>query len=84
MARDKDKAKSVAHLSDAITRFDALHMAMWAAAARRRCGELLGGAEGQNLLEAGTVFMVSMGVKNPARVTDMLAPGFALAAAGAL
>jgi serine/threonine protein kinase len=58
----------------AATEFSALDMALYAAAARRRQGELLGAREGHLLCEASDAWMRQHGVENPARMTRMLAP----------
>jgi hypothetical protein len=52
-------------------------MALYAAAARRQRGMLLGGANGQSLVKAADGFMTSQDIRNPARIAAMLAPGFA-------
>jgi hypothetical protein len=61
---------------DAARRFDAVDMALYAAAARRRWGELLGGDQGRALVAAANRWMRDGGVLDPDRLTAMLAPGF--------
>jgi hypothetical protein len=48
----------------------------FAAAARRRLGELLGGDEGRDHLEATDAFFMDELVRSPERLTGLLAPGF--------
>lgn len=69
--------EAVQSLESVIREFDAAEMALFAAAARRRLGELIGGDQGQSLIAAGTAFMTGQGVQAPDRMTDLLAPGFA-------
>jgi serine/threonine protein kinase len=52
-----------------------LDMALYAAAARRQRGLLLGGNEGRELVEAADAWMAGEDIKNPERMADMLAPG---------
>jgi eukaryotic-like serine/threonine-protein kinase len=54
---------------------EGLDMALYAAAARRRRGQLLGGDEGAVLIAEADAWMAGQDVKNPARMADMLAPG---------
>jgi hypothetical protein len=70
-------------LDEASARLDAVDMALLAAVARRRRGELLGGDEGRQLVDAATQWMKHRGVIKPARLTAMYAPGFAHRAAEA-
>ena len=60
----------------AAAKFDNEQMALFAAAARRRRGELIGGDEGRALIEAADALLVSEGVKRPEKFLAMMAPGF--------
>ena len=62
--------------AEAAAGFDAAGMALYAAAARRRRGQLVGGDEGRALVAAAEAWMLGQRIKNPARWTAMLAPGF--------
>jgi hypothetical protein len=48
---------------------------MFAAAARRRLGQLLGGTEGASLAESAEAFMRARGVSNLEAMTELLCPG---------
>ncbi|KYF83865.1 hypothetical protein BE20_00040 [Sorangium cellulosum] len=71
-----DMAAALSFLERAATRFDACEMALYAAAARRRRGELIGGDEGRALVEAAELWMTGQGIKDPVRMTALFAPGF--------
>jgi hypothetical protein len=60
----------------AAEQLDAIGMRLYAAAARRRLGQLQGGAQGRGMFVQADVWMTGQGIKNPARVTAMLVPGF--------
>jgi tRNA A-37 threonylcarbamoyl transferase component Bud32 len=64
-------------LIEAAAAFDRLEMRLHAAATRRRLGQLTGGDEGKALLDQGTATMTAQMVRNPDRMTALLAPGFA-------
>ena len=68
-------AEALGYLERAEAAFDAAGMTLYAAAARRRRGELLGGA-GRELVAAADAVMAARGVVNPARFAEMYAPGF--------
>jgi hypothetical protein len=69
--------RALDRLSRAAALFDETGMQMFAAAARRRTGLLTGGADGEAEAERAEAALRGIGVKNPARMADMLAPGFA-------
>jgi hypothetical protein len=52
-------------------------MPLYAAAARRRAGELSEGEKGLQLILVADAFMARESIKSPARWAAMLAPGFA-------
>jgi hypothetical protein len=56
--------------------FAAVDMVPHAVAARRRRGQLLGGHAGQELVLTADAVLAAQGVRNPARITAMLVPGF--------
>jgi hypothetical protein len=50
-------------------------MALHLAAARRRRGELIGGDAGRALVEESNAWMTGQGIRNPDRMSALLAPG---------
>ena len=56
---------------------DSVDMRLYAAAARRRLGQLLNNDEGRSLITQADQWMASQNIRNPIRMTAMLAPGFA-------
>jgi len=70
---DRDRAAALAGEADAL--FSGVDMRLCAAAARRRRGEAIGGADGRAAVAAVDAWMATNTIKNPARVTAMLAPG---------
>ncbi len=69
--------RAVTILRDALPACDRAGLALYAAAARRRLGELVGGAEGQGLIRGADAWMANEAILDPARMTDLIAPGFA-------
>lgn len=67
--------EAAAMLCSAEAGFDAAHMSLYAAAARRRRGEILGGDQGRAMVAAADAWMLGQKVRNPARMTAMVAPG---------
>jgi predicted ATPase len=72
-AGDPESAAALAGSADQELR--SVDMNLHAAAARRRRGELLGGDEGRALVEASDAWMTGQAIKDPGRITAMLAPG---------
>jgi len=54
--------------------FERLEMALFAATARRRRGEIIGGEEGRSLVRASVACMIEQRIRNPERMAGMLAP----------
>jgi len=70
-----DRSAALAHLQKAETAFAAVDMALHTAVARRHRGKIAGGLEGAALVRAADEWMAGQGIKNPARMASMLAPG---------
>jgi hypothetical protein len=75
--RRGDARTAAALLPEAAGTLDKLTMRLYAAAARRRLGEVLGGDEGRVLVAEADAWMAGQKIQDPARMTAMLAPGFA-------
>jgi hypothetical protein len=71
-----DRTRATAELSTAVGEFEAVEMELYAAAARRRLGEMIGGAQGKALIEAADRWMQQQTIRDPARMTAVFAPGF--------
>jgi len=71
-----DVEDAAARLNSAEASFEAAGMSLYAAAAGRRRGELIGGDQGQALITIADAWMTSQQIKNPSRMTAMLAPGW--------
>ena len=61
---------------EAVELCEGVNMHLYATVARRRIGELLGGAEGDALLAETQRWMASQSIRDPGRFTDLYAPGF--------
>ncbi|WP_437945274.1 protein kinase [Sorangium sp. So ce296] len=75
-AQRGEAARALSLLEAAAAAFDGSEMALFAACARRRRGQLLGGEEGRALIEAADAWMAGQGIRNPARIAAIFAPGF--------
>ena len=67
-----DNQSTLSLLEASAQRFEAVDMALHAAAARRRHGELLGGTAGQQLIDAADSAMSREQIRNPSRMTACL------------
>ena len=63
-------------LSRAVDACESADLAMFASAARRQLGRLLGGDEGRDLVARAETSMHDQAIRNPARFAACLAPGF--------
>jgi eukaryotic-like serine/threonine-protein kinase len=70
-----DRHAALAHLASAESGFEATDTGLYAAAARFRRGELLGGPEGERLVADADAWMRKEHVANPARLRTLLTPG---------
>ena len=70
------RADAVTELGQALARFEASGMALHAAVAHRRLGQLLGGDEGKGLIARADAWMAGAGVVDADALVRMLAPGF--------
>jgi tetratricopeptide (TPR) repeat protein len=63
-------------LRQALAVLDECSMRLYAAAARIRMGQILGGDEGRKLENEGFAYMKSQNIRNPPAMLEILAPGF--------
>jgi hypothetical protein len=70
------KSEAIGRLTTAAAQFDALDMRLFAAAARRRLGELMEGGEGAALTQAADAQMNAETIRNPLRWISFMAPGY--------
>jgi len=76
LATRGDRSGSIARLEEAESAFRAAGMALYAESAKRRRGQLLGGAAGDDLVSQTDSWMASQGIRNPPPMAAMFAPGF--------
>ncbi len=74
--RRGNESRAVALLSQSIAGLEASDMALYAAAARRKLGEIIGGDQGADLIIQAEEWMSKQQIRNPAAVANLLAPGF--------
>jgi serine/threonine protein kinase len=69
-----DTSKAAELLAAAVTCLEAVDMHLYAAASRRRLGELRGGDEGRALVEQADSWMTQQGIEKPSRMAEVFAP----------
>jgi serine/threonine protein kinase len=74
-----DDRRAEEELARAVLGFEREDMALYAAAARRRWGEHIGGEKGRALIGESEAWMRDQTVRDPERLTDVIAPGFRIA-----
>ena len=70
-----EKVRAVDDLIAAAAGFDALGMALYAAASRRRRGQLLEPLDGKRFIDDADAWMISQGIQQPEKFADVLVPG---------
>lgn len=73
--QEGESSKAVNLLTEAIENFDLADIDLYAAATRRRLGEILGSERGRQLMTEADTWMEKQEIKNPVALTRMLAPG---------
>jgi hypothetical protein len=71
-----DRERAAELCAVAVAGFEAAQMRLYAAAARRRLGQLTAGAEGEALVAEADEWMRQQRIRQPAQIARMLAPGF--------
>jgi serine/threonine protein kinase/tetratricopeptide (TPR) repeat protein len=71
-----DESSTAAFLNEAVQGFDLADMRLRAMTARRRLGQAVGGDRGRELIAEVDDWMRKQEIRNPARMTRMLAPGW--------
>ncbi|MBI4509958.1 MAG: hypothetical protein HY698_10020 [Deltaproteobacteria bacterium] len=70
-----NQERAAEFFADAERGLEAVHMSLHAACARWQRGLLLGGDDGRALVDSATLWMLGEAIKNPERMTALLAPG---------
>jgi eukaryotic-like serine/threonine-protein kinase len=73
-SRRGNKSRAAELFAEAVKQLEAVDMNLYAAASRRRLGELLGGDEGQAQVELADSRMRQQGILKPAQMADVFAP----------
>jgi eukaryotic-like serine/threonine-protein kinase len=69
-----DIKRAATLFAEAVASLEAVNMNLYAAASRRRLGEILGGDEGRAQIETADSWMNQKGIQNPARMAAVFAP----------
>lgn len=72
-----DRAQARDHFERAYAELSALDMMLWAMMARRRIGELIGGADGHEAMTEADAWLEAQGVVSPERLTRLYMPELA-------
>ena len=72
-----DRSVALGFLEDAVHGYEGADMALHATIARRRLGQLLGGAAGQVLVADANSWMATQNIENAVRCAATMSPGFA-------
>jgi hypothetical protein len=75
-AASGDPPEAIRRAARAAAGFERADMALYAAAARRRWGELVGGDEGQRVVTEADAVLRAEKIENPEQMVATLAPGF--------
>ena len=75
-SRRNEPERAATLLSEAAAAFRNYKMELYAAACRRRLGEIVGDEHGRNLIAETSTWMANQRIINPDAMTRMLAPGF--------
>src|SRR5262245_31487267 len=73
--RERDDA-AVNLLEKALKDFDSADMKLYAFVTRHRLGEMIGGDRGRELVTEASDWMARQQIRNPARIMNLMAPGF--------
>jgi serine/threonine protein kinase len=68
-----DRPRAATLFAKAVTELEVIDMNLYAAAARRRLGEVLGGHEGQSHVARADSWMTQQTIQNPSRMADLFA-----------
>ncbi len=71
-----DRPRAIARFEEAESALRAAGLALFAESSKRRRGQLIGGDRGDELVSQSESWMTSQGIRNPARIAAMCAPGF--------
>jgi len=74
--RRGDVDSAVTQLEKALKEFESADMTLYAVVARHRLGEMIAGDRGRELREKANEWMSGQLIKNPARIMNLMAPGF--------
>jgi eukaryotic-like serine/threonine-protein kinase len=69
-----DRSRAATLFAEPVQAIEAVDMNLYAAASRRRLGQILGGDEGRAQLKGADCWMNQQGIRNPARMADVFAP----------